>query len=179
MLLWSITLPNARVVGLALNNRLVAWPVPERLIVSADGVPLVVSVIEPLTPVAEVGANVALKVILPPGAIADDVLSPVCPKPAPVTPICENVTVSPPPFVRMIGCESVVPSATVPNATLDGLAEIRAEEDFTVSASFAVPEPLPFVALRLTLKLPALIGVPETSPLAVLIARPPGSPAAP
>jgi len=171
-------LPNARLVGLALNNKLVAWPVPERLIVNGEGVPLVVSAIEPLTALAEVGANVALNVIRPPGAMVVAVLSPVCPKPAPVTPICENVSVLPPLFVRMIDCELVVPSATVPNATLEGFAEICAEE-VTVSARFAVPVPLALVALRPTLTFPELVGVPEISPLAVLIARPLGKPDAP
>lgn len=137
------------------------------------------SVIEPLTVVAEVGANVALNVILLPGAIVDDVLRPVCPKPAPVTLICENVSVLLPLFVKIIGWELVVPSVTVPNATLDGLAEICAEEELTVSASFALPVPLPFVAVRLTLKLPELVGVPEIRPLAVLIASPLGNPEAP
>ena len=85
MLLWSSTLPNERLVGLALSERFVVCPVPERLITRGDGVPFVASVIEPVAaPMAE-GSNVALNVVLAPAAIVVDVLSPVWPKPLPDT----------------------------------------------------------------------------------------------
>jgi len=84
----------------------------------------VVSVIEPLTVVAEEGSNVALNVILPPVGIVVDVLRPVSPKPAPATLICENISVVPPPLLRRIVCEFVFPSVTVPKPALDGAAAI-------------------------------------------------------
>ena len=42
-----------------------------------------------------------------------------------------------------------------------------------------MPVPPALVALRVTLETPALVGVPEMSPLVVLSVRPAGSPMAP
>ena len=78
-------------------------------------------------------------------------------------------------FLSEIGTESVVPSVTVPNATLDGLAAICAWSGaLTLSASVAEPVPPLFVALKLTLKVPELAGVPEIRPVVELTARPEG-----
>ena len=47
-----------------------------------------------------------------------------------------------------------------------------------LSDSVAVPVPCAFVALRVTLNVPAAEGVPEMRPFVVLTARPAGSPVA-
>lgn len=64
-----------------------AWPLPVRVITSEDGVPLLLSVIEPPDEPLDVGANVALKFSVAPGAIVLDVLNPTCPNPVPDTAI--------------------------------------------------------------------------------------------
>jgi hypothetical protein len=49
----------------------------------------------------------------------------------------------------------------------------------TVNASVAFPVPVPFVALNVTVELPAAVGVPEMSPVEVLMVSPAGNPVAP
>jgi hypothetical protein len=49
----------------------------------------------------------------------------------------------------------------------------------TVSTSEALPVPPLLVALSVTLKVPALVGVPEIKPETIFTARPDGSPDAP
>src|SRR5438309_12035534 len=48
-----------------------------------------------------------------------------------------------------------------------------------VTASVWVPVPPALVALRVTVEAPALVGVPEMSPVVALSARPAGNPVAP
>jgi hypothetical protein len=48
----------------------------------------------------------------------------------------------------------------------------------TVNVRAAVPVPVLFVALKLTGKLPAAVGVPEIRPLEVFTVRPAGKPEA-
>jgi len=48
-----------------------------------------------------------------------------------------------------------------------------------VSVSVAVPVPLAFVALSVTVDVPTVVGVPEINPLVVLTDKPAGSPVAP
>src|SRR2546428_13163702 len=48
-----------------------------------------------------------------------------------------------------------------------------------VTASVWVPVPPALVALRVTVEAPAVVGVPERSPVAALSARPAGNPVAP
>jgi len=47
-----------------------------------------------------------------------------------------------------------------------------------VRVSVAVPVPPALLALKLTVELPAVVGVPEINPVTVLIVKPPGSPVA-
>jgi len=155
-------LPNARLVGLAPSRRLDACPVPERLITSGEGVPFVVSVIEPLRVPDDDGSNVALKAVLPPAAIVVDVLRPVWPNPAPVTLICENVSVMFPLFFNVIGCEFVFPTVTVPNATLDGVAEIWACTPAPLSTMVAGDPGALLVIKMLPEALPLAFGVNVT-----------------
>jgi len=49
----------------------------------------------------------------------------------------------------------------------------------TVSVSVFVPVPALFVALRVMVERPPLLGVPEISPVVVLTVRPEGRPVAP
>jgi hypothetical protein len=120
----SFTFPKPKLAGLAPSNSVDATPVPDRLIVIGDGVPFVVRVIEPLIAAVDVGAKIALKLVLPPAAIVVVVESPVWLMPAPATVICENVIVALPLFVSVIGCELLLPIVTFPKATLAGFAEI-------------------------------------------------------
>ena len=76
-LLPSFTFPKLKVVGFAPSDKVAAVPVPDRLITSGEGVPFVVSVMLPLTTVAEEGVKSALNVVFPPAAIVVDVESPV------------------------------------------------------------------------------------------------------
>jgi hypothetical protein len=49
----------------------------------------------------------------------------------------------------------------------------------TITVTVAVPVPLAFVALNETAELPAAVGIPEMTPVPVLMLRPAGSPLAP
>ena len=49
---FRLTVPKPRLVGFAPNTRVAATPVPLKLIVSEEGAPLVVSIMEPVTLVA-------------------------------------------------------------------------------------------------------------------------------
>jgi hypothetical protein len=170
----SSTLPKARLAGFAPSDTVAAWPVPERLITSEEGVPLVVSVIDPFNVEAEEGSKVASNVALPLAAIVVDVVSPVWLNPAPVTLTWENESVVFPLFLSVMGCESVFPCVTAPKATLEGFAEICACRPVPLNAIVAgeieallviemLPEALPpAVGVNVTVKVvfaPALIDV--------------------
>ena len=124
LLLPSLTFPKDRLAGLAPSSKVAADPVPDKLITRGEGVPFVVKVMEPFTVVVEEGVKIALKLVLPPAAIVVDVLRPVWLKPVPTMLIFEKVRVAFPLFLRMIGCELLFPTATVPKLTLVGVAEI-------------------------------------------------------
>jgi hypothetical protein len=124
LLLPSATFPKDKLVGLAPSDKVAAAPVPDRLMTSGEGVPFVVSVMLPVTAVAEDGVKTALKVAVPPAAMVVDVDRPVWLKPVPDTVICENVRVALPLLVSVIDCELLLPTVTVPKLTLVGLAEI-------------------------------------------------------
>jgi hypothetical protein len=126
LLLSSATLPKERLAGLAPSDSVAADPVPDRPIVSEDGVPLVASVMLPLVDAEDEGVNTASNVALLPAAIVLDVERPVWLNPVPETVTWENVRVALPLFVSVIGCELLFPALTVPKLTLDGFAEICA-----------------------------------------------------
>jgi hypothetical protein len=159
-----------------------AWPVPERLITSEEGVPFVTRVIEPFEALAADGVNVALKFAVAPAAIVVDVLRPTCAKPEPVTVICENVSVALPLFLSVTCCESVLPTATVPNATLEGfdeicacspvpLNEITSDEFGAVDVTVMLPDAAPLVVganLAVSVAVaPAPIDCPAVTPVAL------------
>ena len=125
---FRFTVPKPKLVGFAPNTRVAATPVPLKLIVSEEGVPLVVSTMEPVTLVGEPGVKIAFKVAVAPAAIVVDVEIPELLKPeaAPVVLTWENLSVEVPPFLRVMGCESLFPTTTLAKATLAGFAEICA-----------------------------------------------------
>ena len=113
-----VTLPKAALVGVADNWGCV--PVPLKLIdVGEFGALLTIEML-PLALPADVGANLALNVVLSPAPNVRGVVIPVVLKPAPVAVTAEIVTVAVPPFVRVMVCELLVPVATLPNAALVG-----------------------------------------------------------
>src|SRR5580698_9870479 len=115
-----VTLPNAALVGVAVSCGCV--PVPLKLIVAGEfGASLTIEIL-PLTLPADVGANLALNVVLNPAPNVTGVVIPVVLKPAPVTVTAEMVTVALPPFVSVMVCELFVPVATLPNAAVVGVA---------------------------------------------------------
>lgn len=64
-----------------------------------------------------------MNVALAPAAIVVAVESPVTLNPEPVTVTCEKVSVVLPVFFRVIGCELLFPTETLPKLALVGLAE--------------------------------------------------------
>jgi hypothetical protein len=113
-----VTLPNAALLGVAASCGCV--PVPFKVIVVGEFGALLTIEMLPLALPAEVGANLALNVVLSPAPNVTGVVIPVVLKPAPVTVTAEIVTVAVPPFVRVMVCELLVPVATLPNAALLG-----------------------------------------------------------
>ena len=57
--------------------------------------------------------------------------------------------------------------------------EITGAGTATVSVRVALPVPVPLVALRVTVEVPATVGVPDMRPVLVLILSPAGHPVAP
>jgi len=115
-----VTLPNAAVVGVAANCGCV--PVPLKGMVSGEFCPLLMIEMLPLALPADVGANWALKVVLSPAPSVSGVLNPLMLKPVPDAVPCEIVTLPDPEFVNVIDCAPLLPTATDPKLTLDGLA---------------------------------------------------------
>jgi hypothetical protein len=116
-----VTLPKAAAVGVADNC---GWvPVPLREIVSGELGALLTTVIVPVTLPAALGPNTALNVVAFPAPMVTGAAIPVVLKPAPEAVTEEIVTVAPPPFVRLMVCELLVPVATLPNAAVVGEAD--------------------------------------------------------
>lgn len=77
-------------------------------------------------------------------------------------------------FVAVIRYLKDVPTLPV---AVEALA-ITGAAELMVSVRLPVPVPLPFVALSVTVKVPAVLGVPEIKPEDVLTERPAGKPVA-
>src|SRR2546427_12983389 len=79
--------------------------------------------------------------------------------------------------------EAVAEMATAVPETMallvGAVIEIVGVAGVIVTASVWVPVPPTLVALRVTVEAPAVVGVPERSPVAALSARPAGNPVAP
>jgi hypothetical protein len=129
------------------------------LIVRGDGVPFVVSLIDPLIVVVDVGVKIALNVRLPPAAIVVAVVNPEIVIPVPVTVIFENDSVALPLLASVIGFELLDPTATVPKATLVGDAAICGCTPVPVSAMLAGEPGALLVMEMLPGELPAAVGV--------------------
>jgi hypothetical protein len=111
--------PKFTLDGLAL--RLPCVPVPIIAIVIVGFVALLLIVIEPDALPVEAGANCAVNDALWP-AFRVIGLSPLILKPVPAALAWEIATLVVPVFVRVIDCVLLLPTATLPNATLPGLA---------------------------------------------------------
>jgi hypothetical protein len=76
--------------------------------------------------------------------------------------------------------ELVTPPGSLPNVRLDGETLAAAPEaGLMVIVNVAVPAPAVFDALRVTVEVPAAVGVPEISPVVVFTVRPVANPVAP
>jgi hypothetical protein len=78
-------------------------------------------------------------------------------------------------FVAVIWYENAAPTVALAVATL----VIEGAAITTLNVSVALPAPVAFVALSVTVDVPVAVGVPEISPLLVLTLKPAGNPAAP
>jgi len=85
LLLPRLTFPKVKLFVLALRMKVAATPVPESEIESGEVPLLLVREIEPFATPAEFGANITLKVVLPPAAIVAGSANPLIVKPVPVT----------------------------------------------------------------------------------------------
>ncbi|MGC2330673.1 MAG: hypothetical protein WA581_04420 [Candidatus Acidiferrales bacterium] len=119
----TLTVPKVKVVGLALRLRVEAVTVPLKLIAVGDPGTCVLSDTLPLAPPAVIGAKTASNAILPFGATVC-AAKPVTLKPGPVTLSDETTRSTVPVFLTVIVCESLVPSATLPKVTLEGVIDI-------------------------------------------------------
>jgi hypothetical protein len=124
LLLPTFTFPKLKLVVLSPSTFVEATPVPLSGIDIGELGELLVSMIEPDTAPAVVGANTALNVVLVPAAIVSGALMPEILNPAPVTLADEIVRPADPPFDTVIVCELLVPVETLPKAAVDGVAAI-------------------------------------------------------
>jgi hypothetical protein len=114
------TLPNAAVVGVAASSACV--PVPLNAIVVGEFGALLTIEMLPLALPAAVGANLALNVALSPAPSVSGVVNPLMLRPAPDTVALEIVTLAVPEFVNVMDWVPLLPTATDPKLTLEGLA---------------------------------------------------------
>jgi hypothetical protein len=150
----SATLPNATLEGV--TDIAGCAPVPVRAIVVGPE-RLVVTEMLPDTAPAVVGAKTTLKLIVLFG-VSVCAVKPVTLKPVPVTLSDETTRFAVPVFFRVIACVEPVPSATLPKATLDGVAEIPGCVPVPVSA-IVVGEPARFVFTEMVPeRLPPVVG---------------------
>jgi len=113
-------LPKTTLVGLGVSFPCV--PVPLNGIVIVGSEALLEMVIVPAALPDAVGANSAVKDVVPPAATVAGTVSPVMLKPVPDALAFEIVTLVEPLFVSVIDCVLLLPTATLPNAKLPGFA---------------------------------------------------------
>lgn len=155
----SLTFPKLRFVGFTASSELAATPVPPKAIVSGEPGALLTSVTDPDTLPADDGVKIALNVALFPAAIVIGAVIPDVLKPAPAKAACEIVRLALPPFETVMVCELLLPTTTLPNAALDGVAAICACVPVPLNA-IAMGEPGALLAIEmLPLALPAEDGV--------------------
>jgi hypothetical protein len=116
-----VTFPKATVDGVAV---IAGWvPVPVMAIVIGDPGALLVIEMLPAGLPAAAGANFAVIVVLPPAAIAMGRVNPLTEYPVPEALRAEIVRAVPPVLFNVMVCEPLLPTTTLPNATLDGFAD--------------------------------------------------------
>jgi len=118
LLLPVTTLPKPTLDGVTVSCGCV--PVALRTIVVGEPGAFVVSEMLPEALPKEVGAKTALNAVLLPAEIVCGE-KPVILKPVPMTLPCEIVRLALPVFFRVIVCEPLLPAATLPKLTLDGV----------------------------------------------------------
>ena len=128
----ATTLPIAMGKGDTDSDPVVAVPAPVRGMVKVGLEPVEVTVTVPLALAADNGAKVTLKVALCPAESVAGVEIPVTPKPVPLTPTCDMVSVDPPVFVTVSDNTCLLPTVTVPKFRLVG---------FDPSAPWVTPVP--------------------------------------
>lgn len=161
-LLPTCTFPKFRLDGESPSDSVAAVPVPVREIEICAGEPLVDSVIEPVDELADPGANTALKFNVPPAAIVLEVVMPVTLNPDPVTLICEKDRVELPLFFKLITSELLLPTTTLPKATLVGLADPRACSPVPLKATEAGDPGALLVIEMFPAALPSAVGAKVT-----------------
>jgi len=97
-------------------------PVPESETFKVELEALDTTVMPPLAPAADCGANTALKGTLAPGLSTNGTLSPLMLNPVPVAVACEIVTLDEPVFVIESAKVTLLPTWALPKARLAGLA---------------------------------------------------------
>jgi hypothetical protein len=114
------TLPKAMLAGVAASCGCV--PVPLKLMVVGEFGALLTIEMLPLALPADVGANLALNVVLSPAPNVSGVLNPLMVSAAPDTVALEIVTLPVPEFVNVTDCVPLLPTAIDPKLTIEGLA---------------------------------------------------------
>jgi hypothetical protein len=112
-------------------------PVPVKATVVGEAEASVTMEMLPETLAVEVGAKVALKVMVLPGARVT-AEKPVTPNCAPVTLSDETFKFAVPVFFKVIACVAVVPSGTLPKLTLEGVTETPAWVPVPLNATVRV-----------------------------------------
>ncbi len=162
-LLPTCTFPKARLGGFAVSVPCVT-PVPERGMLKLESEPVEVRLTLPLAAPLAVGEKSTVKDVLWPAVNVKGKDSPLKLNPAPLAEAAEIVRLVPPVLVRVSDKLELLPTCTLPNATLAG---------FAVSVPCVTPVPESGmlklesepVEVRLTLPLAAPLAVGEKSTL--------------
>jgi hypothetical protein len=135
-------------------------PVPDSATLRLGTDPSAVSARLPFAAPPLDGVNVTLKVRLWPGFSVVGTFNPLVPKPAPVTAAVAMCKTDPPEFVRRSVCDCVLPTCTLPNPTLDGLAAmVGAVTPVPDSPTFSEGFDAVLVMATLPVTAPAALGV--------------------
>lgn len=124
-LLPTLTLPKLTLVGLMLNSDCACGcgcvPVPLNEMAMGEPCALLAIEMPPLAPPAEDGVKLAEKLTLWPALSVVGVDNPAMAKPEPETLAEEIVMLVVPEFVRVMDCDPLLPTATLPKLALVGV----------------------------------------------------------
>lgn len=151
-----VTFPNAALLGLAESWEDV--PVPLSAIVIGEFGALLTIEMLPVALPDPVGAYTALNVAVCPAVNVTGAAIPEMLNPAPDALICEIVSDAVPPFRSVIGCELLLPAATLPKLSEAGEADSCACAPVPVSAIEIGEFGESFVIVMLPLAAPAVVG---------------------